>query len=322
MKLFIHHADVGGFTYTPEYKELLEALDLGWWDGRAWLGRLFSMDNDVGEHWMDNDELVEARADLAARAGLDLHELMVPDPERMADGSDGPCNTTEFRMRFWTEVLACLDLSEQLIIDSARAWHGLVSSAEEVAALEERIAAWQQKRAKTTVSSEKDDRADAVARVGQQVPPKNSLKLFLHHADVGAFTYTPEYVELCEVLRYGWECRAWLGRLFSMDNDVGEHWMDNESLVEARADLAVRAGLDPDLLMVPDPERMADGRDGPCNTTEFRMRFWTEVVACLVLSDQLIIDSARAWHGKCSSVEEVAALEQRIAAWQQKRAMR
>ena len=163
MKLFIHHADVGGFTYTPEYKELLEVLDLGWWDGRAWLGRLFSMDNDVGEHWMDNDELVEARADLAARAGLDLHELMVPDPERMTGGRDGPCNTTEFRMRFWTEVLACLDLSEQLIIDSARAWHGQVSSDEEVAALEQRIAAWQQMRAKTTASGEADDRAGALA---------------------------------------------------------------------------------------------------------------------------------------------------------------
>jgi hypothetical protein len=163
---------------------------------------------------------------------------------------------------------------------------------------------------------------DRRLHVGQLLPSKDSLKLFLHHADVGAFTYRPEYVELCEVLEYGWECRAWLGRLFSMDNDVGEHWMDNESLVEARADLAVRAGLDPDLLMLPDPERMADGRDGPCNTTEFRMRFWTEVVACLVLSDQLIIDGARAFHGRCSSAEKVAALEQRIAAWQQKRAMR
>ena len=148
MKLFIHHPAVGGFTYTAEYKELLEVLDLGWWDGRAWLGRLFSMDNDVGEHWMDNDELTEARASQAGRAGLDLHELMVLDPERMADGRDGPCNTTEFRMRFWTEVLAGLDLSEQLIIDSARAWHGQVSSAEEVAALEGRIASWQQKRAR------------------------------------------------------------------------------------------------------------------------------------------------------------------------------
>ncbi|MCA3717306.1 MAG: hypothetical protein IM674_03525, partial [Brevundimonas sp.] len=28
MKLFLHHADVGAFTYTPEYKELLEVLDL------------------------------------------------------------------------------------------------------------------------------------------------------------------------------------------------------------------------------------------------------------------------------------------------------
>ena len=322
MKLFLHHADVGAFTYTAEYKELLEVLDLGWWEGRAWLGRLFSLDNDVGEHWMDNDELVEARADLAARAGLDLDELMVPDPERMVDGRDGPCNTTEFRMRFWTEVLACLDLSEQLIIDSARALHGRCSSAEEIAELEERIAAWQQKRAKTTASGAADDRAGAVAGVGQQMPSKDSLKLFLHHADVGAFSYTPEYTELWEVLDYGWECRAWLGRLFSMDNDVGEHWMDNESLVEARADLAVRAGLDPDLLMMPDPERMADGRDGPCNTTEFRMRFWTEVVSCLVLSDQLIIDSARALHGRCSSAEEIAELEERIAAWQQKRAKR
>lgn len=68
-------------------------------------------------------------------------------------------------MRFWVEVLACLDLSEQLIIDSARAWHGKCSSDEEVAALEARIAAWQQKRAKTTASGEQDDRVEAVARV-------------------------------------------------------------------------------------------------------------------------------------------------------------
>ena len=70
------------------------------------------MDNDFGEHWFDNWDLREQR-------GLSEKHLVV-DPDRFKNGANGPCNTAEFRKRFWTDVLASLELSIDLLFDKAR----------------------------------------------------------------------------------------------------------------------------------------------------------------------------------------------------------
>lgn len=148
MRIFRYRHEVEAFELTPEYSALAEALDLDGWESVAWIGRLFSLDNDVGEHWFDNWELREQRAEVAARHGLDANTLLIVNPRRMTDGRDGPCNTDEFRARFWTEVLASLELSEELIIAKAREFHVRYGMASDLAVLEARIAAWRQARGK------------------------------------------------------------------------------------------------------------------------------------------------------------------------------
>jgi catechol 2,3-dioxygenase-like lactoylglutathione lyase family enzyme len=150
MRIFRYLPEVDAFQLTPDYTALVEALHIGDWEAFAWLGRLFSLDNDVGEHWFDNWDLREQRAESAARHGLDTNTLLVVNPRRMADGRDGPCNTDEFRGRFWREVLMSLDLSEALIIAKARDFHSRLSDPsavdEVLAELEERVAAWRARR--------------------------------------------------------------------------------------------------------------------------------------------------------------------------------
>ncbi|MEZ6038542.1 MAG: hypothetical protein R3F29_13760 [Planctomycetota bacterium] len=146
MRIFDYHADLDAFTLTREYAALIEVLDVDPWEAYAWLGRLFSLDNDVGEHWFDNWELREQRSEAAARAGFDDAQLLIVDPRRMVDGRDGPCNSDDFRKRFWIDVLRSLDLSEELICDKAREYHARFSAAAELPALEQRIAAWRRQR--------------------------------------------------------------------------------------------------------------------------------------------------------------------------------
>jgi hypothetical protein len=88
MRIFRYYPEVDAFALTPEYEALAEVLDIAGWEAFAWIGRLFCLDNDVGEHWFDNWELRGQRAALAARHGLDADTLLIIDPRRMADGRD------------------------------------------------------------------------------------------------------------------------------------------------------------------------------------------------------------------------------------------
>ena len=81
------------------------------------------MDNDVGEHWFDNWNLRQRIKGEAERFGRDADELLIIDPDRFQDGTDGPCNTPEFRKRFWTDVLISLELDPHLLFDKARAFN-------------------------------------------------------------------------------------------------------------------------------------------------------------------------------------------------------
>ena len=78
------------------------------------------MDNAVGEYWFDNLVLREKIRPDAERLGSDADELLIIDPDRFQDGRDGPCNTPEFRKRFWTDVLVSLELDPQLLFDDDR----------------------------------------------------------------------------------------------------------------------------------------------------------------------------------------------------------
>jgi hypothetical protein len=69
-----------------------------------------------------------------------------------------------------------------------------------------------------------------------------------------------------------------------MDNDFGEHWFDNWDLREERAAKAKAMGIAEEELLIIDPHRFQDGRDGPCHDAMQRKRFWTDVVRSLELS--------------------------------------
>ena len=112
VKIFRYLDDLDAFVVTDEYRRIAESLGLAEWNPVVWIGRLFFLDNDFGEHWFDNWDLRE-------RQGLS-EEYLIVDPYRFKNGVDGPCNTAEFRKRFWTEVLACLELSLDLLFDKAR----------------------------------------------------------------------------------------------------------------------------------------------------------------------------------------------------------
>jgi hypothetical protein len=49
------------FLVTDEFRTVDDRLNLTEWHLVVWIGRLFTLDNDVGEHWFDNWDEREAR---------------------------------------------------------------------------------------------------------------------------------------------------------------------------------------------------------------------------------------------------------------------
>ncbi len=113
IKIFKYLDDLDAFVVTDEYREIADAIGLTEWNPVVWIGRLFTLDNDYGEHWFDNWELLEKK-------GLESGEYLVIDPDRFKNDKNGPCNTPEFRKRFWTDVLISLELGIDLLFDKAR----------------------------------------------------------------------------------------------------------------------------------------------------------------------------------------------------------
>ncbi len=120
IRVFQYLPEVDAFDVTPEYRALADLLGISEWNPVVWIGRLFAMDNDFGEHWFDNWEAREERAALAERHGLEADTLLIVEPDRFQDGRDGPCNTAALRGRFWTEVLRSLELSSDFLFEKAR----------------------------------------------------------------------------------------------------------------------------------------------------------------------------------------------------------
>ncbi len=120
LKIFDYMPDLDCFVINPRYRAIADQLGLNEWHAAVWIGRLFILDNDYGEHWFDNWDLREQLKNQAEERGLDSSELMVIDPARFETGDDGPCHTPEFRKRFWTDVLKSLTLDIELLFDEAR----------------------------------------------------------------------------------------------------------------------------------------------------------------------------------------------------------
>jgi hypothetical protein len=124
IKVFKEVPELGCFVVTDEFQRIADTIGLTEWHPTVWIGRLFVMDNDFGEHWLDNWEQREALSEKAVALGIideeQEHRLMIVNPKRMMDGKDGPCHSDEFRCRFWNEVLAGLHLSFGLICEEAR----------------------------------------------------------------------------------------------------------------------------------------------------------------------------------------------------------
>jgi hypothetical protein len=69
-------------------------------------------------------------------------------------------------------------------------------------------------------------------------------------------------------------------------------------------------------LLIIDPERFQNGKDGPCHPPAFRKRFWTDVLRSLELSFDLLVDEARAFNQerlRFMPDEYIGDLEARIA---------
>jgi len=142
VRVFRYIKPLDAFLVTNKYGSLAGRLGLAEWHPAVWIGRLFTLDNDYGEHWFDNWEEREAHSTQAAQMGIDVGDLLIIVPERLAGGDDGPCHPPEVRKRFWTDVLKSLELSYETLFEEARLQN---AKAKEVASegyikdLEERI---------------------------------------------------------------------------------------------------------------------------------------------------------------------------------------
>ena len=120
VQVFEYIPELDAFLITQEFQRLASYLGLREWHAAVWIGRLFMLDNDYGEHWFDNWDEREAVEEKARELGIESDELMIFNPERFANGRDGPCHPPQLRKRFWTDVLKSLELSHELLFEEAR----------------------------------------------------------------------------------------------------------------------------------------------------------------------------------------------------------
>lgn len=149
VRIFRYVEPLDAFLVTDEYRSLAEKLGISEWHPAVWIGRLFALDNDYGEHWFDNWDEREGRAAKAAELGIDADDLLIVVPERFSDGGEGPCHPPALRKRFWSDVLTSLELSYETFFEEARLQNARTKTLvphEHIDDLEERI-----RQIKTTV---------------------------------------------------------------------------------------------------------------------------------------------------------------------------
>lgn len=121
-----------------------------------------------------------------------------------------------------------------------------------------------------------------------------TYQVFNYIDELNCFVVNPEYEAIVRQLGLvEWNEVVWIGRYFCLDNDVGEHWFDNWEAREESREQAARMGLDESELLIIDPWRMQDGRDGPCHPDALRSLFWRDVLLSLRLSLEMLIAQAR-----------------------------
>lgn len=146
VRVFQHLPDLDAFVAAPLYRELAEDLGFAEWNHVVWIGRLFRLDNDVGEHWFDNWDEREQLEAAARQAGRDSFHLLILKAKAFVDGTDGPCHGDRLRVAFWRDVLISLELSDEVLFAKAREWNEelrRLGDDEWRPDLEERIARWQ-----------------------------------------------------------------------------------------------------------------------------------------------------------------------------------
>ncbi len=120
VRVFEYIDRLDAFVVTDEYRYLAEQLGLAEWNPVVWIGRLFALDNDYGEHWFDNWDERAALESEARKLGIAPEQLMVIVPDRFENQADGPCHPPALRKQFWTDVLKSLELSYDTLFEYAR----------------------------------------------------------------------------------------------------------------------------------------------------------------------------------------------------------
>lgn len=120
------------------------------------------------------------------------------------------------------------------------------------------------------------------------------IRVFQYLPELDAFIVTPDFKYIADELRLTeWHEAVWIGRYLTLDNDYGEHIFDNWELREEQEAKAEALGIPYESLMIIDPNRFQNGKDGPCHTDAERKQFWTDVFKSLHLSLDTIIAEAQ-----------------------------
>src|SRR2546426_498373 len=120
VQVFTYIEQLDAFVVTDAYRHLAEQLGLIEWHPVVWIGRLFTLDNDYGEHWFDNWDARATLEDQAQQLGIASEQVMIIVPDRFKNDADGPCHPPAFRKQFWTDVLTSLHLSYDTLFEQAR----------------------------------------------------------------------------------------------------------------------------------------------------------------------------------------------------------
>ncbi len=113
IQVFEYDTEKDAFTVNIKYLHYASMLGLTEWNAVVWIGRLFCMDNDFGEHWFDNWDLMDKK-------NLDYDKHFALDESRFKDGHDGPCHSDTVRRMFWMDVLKSFKISIGTMIQESR----------------------------------------------------------------------------------------------------------------------------------------------------------------------------------------------------------